>query len=89
MAKVVVEVRVGGRGKVRDGVKTEDAAMAARCDLCGADTDAVVSTSVAGDAPYACKNCLRSRLEAITVATWELREPAPGASGLPWGKISG
>ncbi len=83
----VIEVRVAGRGSVRDGLKTEDATMAARCDLCGGQSDAVVSTG-GGGAPFACKSCLRARLEAITVATWVLRrEPAGG--GLPWGKISG
>jgi hypothetical protein len=57
----IIEVRVGGHGSVRAGVKE-------------------------GDAPFACKSCLRGRLEAITVAMWELKAPPPG---LPWGKVSG
>jgi hypothetical protein len=80
-----IEVRVAGRGKVRAGEKTADANMAARCELCDTDTDVVVSTTSAGEGPFACKACLRGRLEAITIAMYELRDTA----GLPWGKISG
>lgn len=79
-----IAVKVDARGEVRDGHKTVAASTVARCDLCGQTTDAVAS--IAADA-YACKTCLRLRLEAITVALYELREP--GTSGLPWGKVSG
>lgn len=85
----VVEVRVAGRGSVRDGVKKEDASTIARCDLCGGQSDAVVSTAPGGAGPFACKSCLRARLEAITVATWVLRRDTSSGGGLPWGKISG
>jgi hypothetical protein len=85
--KAIIEVRVGGRGRVRDGHKESDRDIAARCDLCGSDVDAVASVTAEGNAPFACKTCLRVRLEAITVALYELREP--GSSGLPWGKVSG
>lgn len=82
-----IEVRVAGRGKVRAGARTLDPAMKAECDLCGASTDVVVSTTPGGEGPFACKACLRGRLEAITLAIYELKNDAP--SGLPWGKISG
>ncbi len=80
-----IEVRVSGRGSVRDGQKKIDAAAKARCDLCGADSDVVVSVTPEANGPFACKSCMRGRLEAITVAVYELRE----GSGLPWGKVSG
>ena len=82
-----IEVRIGGRGNVRDGAVTRDKAQAARCDLCDQDADMVVSTTKAGGAPFACKACLRGRLEAMTVGTYLLREPED--PGLPWGKVSG
>jgi hypothetical protein len=72
---------------VRDGAATRDEAQAARCDLCGEDVDAVASTSSEGGGPFACKACLRGRLEAMTVGSWLLREQGDG--GLPWGKVSG
>jgi hypothetical protein len=80
----IIAVKVDARGKVEDGRKSIEANTVARCDLCDQIVDAVAS--VAADA-YACKVCLRQRLEAITVALYELREP--GTSGLPWGKVSG
>ena len=87
-----IEVRIGGQGSVRDGSVTRDKAQAARCDLCNLDVDAVASTTVAGSAPFACKACLRGRLEAMTVGSYMLRDGAeadPKSSGLPWGKVSG
>ncbi|HUO66341.1 MAG TPA: hypothetical protein VMV37_02345 [Gammaproteobacteria bacterium] len=80
-----IEVRVSGRGSVRDGKKSIDASTKAHCDLCGTDTDVVVSVTPEANGPFACKACMRGRLEAITVAVYELRE----GSGLPWGKVSG
>lgn len=82
-----IEIRVDGRGTVRNGQQTEDREVEARCDLCGDEADAVASTGPEGEGPYACKACLRSRLEAITLALWELRDPTE--RGLPWGKFSG
>lgn len=82
-----IEVRIGHRGRVRDGKSERDEAIEARCDLCGETTDAVASVTPEADGPFACKSCLRARLEAITVASWELREAAD--RGLPWGKFSG
>lgn len=81
-----MEVRIQNRGSVRDGAATRDPSQVAHCDLCGVDVDAVASTSEKGDV-FACKSCLRGRLEAMTVATWVLKEA--GDAGLPWGKVSG
>lgn len=81
-----IEVHVAGRGRVRDGDKTNDTAQVAHCDLCDQDTDVVVSITPAGDGALACRDCLRARLEATTVATYLLHG---GGGGLPWGKISG
>ena len=83
---MTIEVRVQGRGTVRDGEPSADAEATARCDLCDREVDVVVSVSPAGDA-FGCKDCLRRRLEATTVAQWLLRDPSE--SGLPWGKFSG
>lgn len=82
-----IEVRIGGRGSVRDGAVTRNMAEAARCDLCDAEVDAVASTTKTGGAPFACKACLRTRLEAMTVGSYLLRTPED--PGLPWGKVSG
>ena len=83
---MTIEVKVSGRGTVRDGDPSADGATTARCALCERDVDTVVSVTPAADV-HACKDCLRQRLEATTVAQWLLRDPA--ASGLPWGKFSG
>lgn len=83
---MTIEVRVAGRGTMSDGESTEDAKTEARCDLCGEAVDAVVSVTADASA-VACKACLRTRLEAVTLAMFELR--APGERGLPWGKYSG
>ncbi len=82
-----IEVRVAGRGSMRDGKPRSDPSTSGRCDLCGGDADAVVSVSPDGSGAFACKPCLRDRLDAMTVASWTLREGE--SSGLPWGKFSG
>ena len=83
-----VEVHVAGRGRVRDGDKVVDADQTAHCDLCGNDTDVVVSSTGDVTGPFGCRTCLRKRLEATTLAVYLLSEPG-GSGGLPWGKISG
>lgn len=82
-----IEVRIARRGLVRDGAATRDEAQAARCDFCSQDVDAVASVSTGDEGPFACKACLRGRLEAMTVGAWLLRDPGEGS--LPWGKVSG
>jgi hypothetical protein len=84
--KQTVEVRIAGRGSVRDEVAAPNAAQVAHCDLCGQDCDAVASTTATGGAPFACKGCLRTRLEAMTLGAWLLK---PADAGIPWGKVSG
>ena len=82
-----IEVKIAGKGSVeRDGSLRADAGTVARCDVCKAETDAVARTGP-GEAPFACKACLRGRLEAMTIATWQLKDA--GNDGLPWGKLSG
>ncbi len=87
MNKSPIEVRVHAQGRLREGVAAPDASTEARCDLCGGMTDAVASVAPEGRAPFACKTCLRERLETITVGLFMFRQP--GEKGLPWGKISG
>jgi hypothetical protein len=87
MPKSPIVVKVNEQGTVRDGVPEEDAKTEARCDLCGATDEAVASLALEGGAPFGCKNCLRERLESMTVSLWMFRSPA--SRGLPWGKISG
>jgi hypothetical protein len=82
----IIEVRVTGKGAVVDGQKSADLTIKASCDLCQQESEVVVSVSVSGGQPFACKDCLRQRLEAMTVSSWMLREPS---NSLPWGKVSG
>jgi hypothetical protein len=95
-----VEVRIAGRGVVKDGQRRADPATRAHCHLCQTDVDQVAQLAASdGVSPggaalaaeiFACKDCLRHRLEAMTVASWVMREPDRGQStGLPWGKVSG
>jgi hypothetical protein len=84
MSKTPIEVRVHERGTLSGDQPSEDPNTLARCDLCGAETEAVASLSAGA---FACKVCLRERLEAITVGLFMLKGGA--AKGLPWGKISG
>jgi hypothetical protein len=77
-----ITVKVAGRGSVAGEVVTRDPATAARCDACGAEVDLVVS--IAG--VWVCKPCIRVRLDATSVAAWQLRDGGPG---LPWGSSAG
>ncbi len=77
-----ISVKIHHRGVVRGDAVTDDAATEALCGLCGG-TQAVVASIGELDA---CPDCLRARLEAMSVARYLLK--AEGA-GLPWGKISG
>ena len=80
-----IEVRIAGRGSAHDGAAKADSKQVAHCDLCAKDVDAVASVTSSG--PFACKSCLRVRLEAMTVGAWLLRKG--DEAGLPWGKVSG
>jgi hypothetical protein len=83
---MTIEVRVAGRGSMRDGKPKADSGTSGRCDLCGRDADVVASVSPDAST-FACKPCLRDRLDAMTVAAWTLKEG--DSTGLPWGKFSG
>jgi hypothetical protein len=84
---MTIEVRVAGRGTVRGQEPEADPETSAHCDLCDQDVDVVVSVAPAGDGAFACKACLRGRLEATTVAQYLLRDASE--KSLPWGKFSG
>lgn len=79
-----VDVDVTGGGSIRDGVVRTAADVQARCSLCAATV--AVSASI-GDGRFACAECLRQRLDAMSVARFRLGEGR--ASGLPWGKVTG
>jgi hypothetical protein len=81
-----LEVRIAGKGSVRNEAPTANPNQVAHCDLCGADSDAVASTNEDAS-QFACKACLRGRLEAMTLGAWLLKSPTE--SGIPWGKVSG
>lgn len=80
-----IEVRVTGRGSVKGEAMTTDAKLQAHCGICARDVDLVVALN---ENLYACRACLRSRLDAASVATWRLAQPGK-APGLPWGKVAG
>ena len=79
-----IEVRIAGKGVVRGEEIESNEATVARCHLCGEDCDLVASLTAEVDA---CRDCLRARLDASSVAAWRLREPSK--AGLPWGSIAG
>jgi hypothetical protein len=81
-----IEVRVGGRGVASAEELRMDPATQAKCDLCEKDLDAVVSVGRAGGpAVFACAECIRERLGAMSIARWRLKDDHK----TPWGKISG
>ncbi len=77
-----IRVTVHQRGEVvGDDVRRDDS-LTAHCGLCDSQKPIVASLG----ATTACPDCLRARLDAISVARYQLRDDGPG---LPWGKISG
>lgn len=87
---MAIDVEITGCGRVRGEDVQADPSVVARCSLCGSQVEAAVSISVppaAGTSALACANCLRARLDALSVGRFRLREPQ--TSGIPWGKISG
>ena len=79
-----IEVRIAGKAVVTGDDLTEGPDVVAHCDLCDQDAD-LVAALVQG--LYACRDCLRARLDAGSVATWRAKEPSD--KGLPWGQIAG
>jgi hypothetical protein len=90
---MAIDVEITGCGRVHGEDVQVDPSVAARCSLCGKQVEAAVSIAVgeaprdAGSSVLACANCLRARLDALSVGRFRLREPQ--TSGIPWGKISG
>jgi hypothetical protein len=78
-----ITVRVAGKGSVTGEQVVRDPATVAACDVCGGQADLVVSMG----AVWACKPCIRARLDATSVAAWQLRDA--GGPGLPWGTNAG
>ena len=62
-----IEVRVHERGSARESNLSEDAGMQARCELCSAVTDAVVSVGAAWSL----------RATSVAVAPWNRWTPPP------------
>jgi len=86
---VEIEVKVAGVGVVVGDEARLDAGTAARCDVCSADVGMVASVPGAGGAIDACPDCLRGRLDAMSVARWRLQQQSGEAGGrLPWGKLT-
>ena len=82
MSSIDVQVTRGGR--IQGGEVVTDAQMVAHCALCKREVEAA---ALLADTRYACANCLRERLDALSVARFRLRES--GSSSLPWGKVTG
>lgn len=78
-----IDVHVTGGGTITNGELKIDATAHARCGLCARDVEA---SAAIGDT-HACANCLRERLDALSVARFRLRESR--SSSLPWGKVTG
>jgi len=81
---VEIEVHVTGLGEVRNEVPAPDDTTVAHCSFCDRDVDAVASVTPAGTGIFACKDCLRIRLEAMTVGAYLLKPK----KALPWGKLT-
>ena len=79
-----IDVQVTGGGSILDGSLRNDTTVVATCSLCEAKVEA--AARLTQDA-YACGNCLRARLDALSVARFRLGDTR--ASVLPWGKVTG
>jgi hypothetical protein len=77
-----IDVRVTGGGTITNGELKIDSATDARCGLCARDVEATAAIA----ATFVCAQCLRERLDAMSVARFRLRE---WTSSLPWGKVTG
>jgi carboxymethylenebutenolidase len=83
MASSQIEVRVHGRGSVRGGEPTENTSIEARCDLCGSVTDAVVSVTSDGKAPFACSRIEIPSPQGYGSVRAYLAQPAQAQGKLP------
>ena len=78
-----IDVHVTGGGVISNGEMKIDSTTTARCGLCARDVEA---SAAIGNA-HACAQCLRERLDALSIARFRLRESR--TSSLPWGKVTG
>jgi hypothetical protein len=78
-----IDVHISHAGSILSGKLETDPTMIAKCTLCSREVDAVAAIG----AGTACANCLRERLDALSVARFRLCEPK--SSGTPWGKVTG
>lgn len=78
-----IDVQVTGGGTIRNGELKIDSSTNAKCGLCAQEVEA--AAAIAGT--MACAQCLRERLDAMSVARFRLRESR--TSSLPWGKVTG
>jgi hypothetical protein len=78
-----IDVHVTGGGTISNGELKIDSGTHARCGLCARDVEAAAAIAET----FACANCLRERLEAMSIARFRLRESR--TSSLPWGKVTG
>lgn len=78
-----IDVRVSRGGSIVGGVVEVDSALIARCSLCASEVEAVASL---GGESFACAQCLRERLDAMSVARFRLKE---SRGSIPWGKVTG
>lgn len=79
-----IDVKVSKGGFIERGELTVDPTMVAKCSLCKRDVEA---SAALAEGAYACAQCLRERLDALSVARFRLRESSTGS--LPWGKVTG
>lgn len=79
-----IEVQVSGKGSVKGQEVHADANLVATCGVCSKQVDLVVSIT---PELFSCRDCLRARLDATSVASWRLSQG--DHTGLPWGKVAG
>lgn len=84
MLSAMIDVHVSKAGRIQNGELTTDTGTVAKCTLCNANVEA---TAALGSLGHACANCLRERLDALSVARFRLMEGAPRSSS--WGKVTG
>ena len=78
-----IDVHVSQGGMIVSGAVRPDPKLVARCTLCARNVE---SAAALGAGAFACGDCLRARLDALSVARFRLRE---SGSGTPWGKVTG
>lgn len=80
-----IDVQVTGGGKVTNGAVSIDPTTKATCSLCSKSVESSVTIGAGGTA---CAQCLRDRLDALSVARFRLQDTT-GPRSIPWGKVTG